>query len=152
MPDSIEEKIAALRRLDRASLCQLWKELFDQPPLFKLRRALLISILAYRIQEQSFGTLRSETRRRLRQIARALEMNPNAGIPSVAGIKPGSRLVRQWHGQTHVVNVEERGFEYKGCHYESLSEIARLITGTRWSGPLFFGLKAKVASKSRMAR
>jgi len=72
----------------------------------------------------------------------------NARISSVPGIKPGTRLVRQWRGQVHVVNVEEKDFEYKGALYQSLSEIARLITGTRWSGPLFFGLKGELNSRS----
>jgi hypothetical protein len=62
-------------------------------------------------------------------------------VSSSARIKPGTRLIRQWDGQTHQVTVAEEGFEYKGERYKSLSEIARLITGTRWSGPLFFGLK-----------
>jgi hypothetical protein len=63
-------------------------------------------------------------------------------------IKPGTRLVRQWKEQVHVVEVETEGFEYRGVRYESLSEIARLITGTRWSGPLFFGLKGNNAKHS----
>ena len=62
-------------------------------------------------------------------------------LADFARIKPGTRLIRQWDGQTHQVTVAEEGFEYKGERYKSLSEIARLITGTRWSGPLFFGLK-----------
>ena len=61
-------------------------------------------------------------------------------------LKPGTRLVRRWKGGNHVVTVEPTGFEYRGIHYESLSQIARLITGTRWSGPLFFGLRDKKTS------
>ena len=66
------------------------------------------------------------------------------------GIKPGTRLIRQWDGETHHVTVCEQGFEYKSERYRSLSEIARLITGTRWSGPLFFGLKQQPKDRSRL--
>ena len=108
----------------------------------------MIPILAYRIQEEAFGSLSAESRRRLRHLARLFAADPNARIPSVPGIKPGTRLVRQWRGKVHVVSVEEKGYEYKGTPYQSLSEIACLITGARWSGPLFFGLKGKRPSKS----
>jgi hypothetical protein len=67
-------------------------------------------------------------------------------IPSIPGLKPGTRLVRQWRDQVHLVNVEADGYEYQGARYQSLSEIARLITGTRWSGPLFFGIKIEQSS------
>ena len=67
-------------------------------------------------------------------------------------IKPGTRLVRQWKEQVHVVEVEAEGYEYRGARYENLSEIARLITGTRWSGPAFFGLKAKPSNASQEAQ
>ena len=111
----------------------------------------MIPILGYLIQEQAFGSLSAKNCMRLRQLAQAFEMNPNARIPPMSGIKAGTRIVRQWKEQVHVVNVEQEGFEYRGSHYESLSEIARLITGTRWSGPLFFGLK-QIPSKSQEAK
>jgi len=109
----------------------------------------LIRILAYRIQEQAFGSLGANSRSRLRQLARTFEADPDAMVPSVPVIKPGTRLVRQWQDQVHTVTVEEKGYEYKGCRYQSLSEIARLITGTRWSGPLFFGLKTQQIEKPK---
>jgi hypothetical protein len=153
MPDSsIAERLSSLPELGKATLCDLWKQLFKTSAPPKLRRDLMIPILAYRIQEQAFGSLSADSRRRLRHLARVFEADPNAGIPSVPGIKAGTRLVRQWRGQVHVVNVEEKDFEYKGARYQSLSEIARLITGTRWSGPLFFGLKAKPNSPSGRAQ
>ena len=112
----------------------------------------MIPILAYRMQEQAFGSLSADSRRRLRHLARVFAADPNARIPSVPGIKPGTRLVRQWQGQVHVVTVEEKGYEYEGTPYQSLSQIAGLITGTRWSGPLFFGLKGKEPAKSSDGR
>ena len=72
---------------------------------------------------------------------------PTPSVSTRPPIKPGTRLVRQWKEQVHVVEVETEGYEYKGTRYESLSEIARLITGTRWSGPLFFGLKDKQSNE-----
>lgn len=152
MPDPVSQQLDSLPQLSKASLYTLWKQLFKTAPPPQLRRDLMIPILGYRIQERAFGSLRADSRRRLRQLARMFEADPDAGIPSVPGIKPGTRLVRQWRGQVHVVNVEEKGFEYKGARYQSLSEIARLITGTHWSGPLFFGLKGKRNAKSGEAQ
>jgi hypothetical protein len=149
MPDSsITQRFSSLPQLGKAALCDLWKQLFKTSAPPELRRDLMIPILAYRIQEQAFGSLSADSRRQLRQLARVFEADPNAGIAPVSGIKPGTRLVREWKEQVHVVEVETEGYEYKGAHYESLSEIARLITGTRWSGPLFFGLKDKQSNES----
>jgi len=110
-------------------------------PPSNVRRDLLLKLFAYRIQEQTYGGLSAETRRRLSDLARKFEANPNAELSGAVGIKPGTRLIRDWRGQSHRVTVLENGFEYGGKRYSSLSEIARLITGTRWSGPLFFGLR-----------
>jgi hypothetical protein len=112
----------------------------------------MIPILAYRIQEQTFGPLTLESLRRLRQLARTFEADPRKAIPSGPRIKAGTRLVRQWRGEVHVVNVQAKDFEYKGSRYQSLSEIARLITGTRWSGPLFFGVKSNQTNRGREAK
>jgi hypothetical protein len=113
----------------------------------------MILILAYRLQEQAFGSLSSISRRRLRHLARAFEANLSGSISAIPAIKPGTRLVRQWRDQVHLVNVEASGYEYQGAKYQSLSEIARLITGTRWSGPLFFGLKGEHSnSKTKEAQ
>jgi hypothetical protein len=106
-----------------------------------MRKELLVRVIAYRLQEREFGALSEASCRRLRHLASALEANPNAEISTRPPIKPGTRLVRQWKDQVHVVEAEAKGYQYKGARYESLSEIARVITGTRWSGPLFFGLK-----------
>ena len=87
-------------------------------------------------------------------MARALERDPAAEISDAPSFKPGTRLIRQWQDRTHIVTVEENGYEYQGSRYQSLSEVARLVTGTRWSGPSFFGLKSipgktPVASRSK---
>jgi hypothetical protein len=150
MPDAINQRLATLPKLGKAALLDLWQELFNSPPPSQLRRRLMIPILAYRLQEQAFGPLSPKSRGRLDQLARVLRSNSKNAISSVPTLKTGTRLVRQWRDQVHLVNVEASGYEYQGARYQSLSEIARLITGTRWSGPLFFGLKnAPPSSQSK---
>jgi hypothetical protein len=141
MLDSTAERLASLPQLSKAALCSLWKQLFNSTPPPKLRRALMIPILTHRLQEQSFGSLRAATRSRLRQLSRAFERGTDSAIPASPQLRPGTRLVRQWRDQVHLVNVKTNGYEYQGARYQSLSEIARLITGTRWSGPVFFRIK-----------
>jgi hypothetical protein len=146
MPDPIAQRLTELSQLNKPSLCELWKELFQTPPPLRLRRRLIIQILAYRMQEQAFASLNPASRGRLRQLARALEADSKTTIPATRSLGPGTRLVRQWRDQVHLVNVEADGYEYQGARFQSLSEIARLITGTRWSGPLFFGIKSEQGS------
>jgi Protein of unknown function (DUF2924) len=145
MPDSLATRLDSLSRMSKGALCVLWNQLFQTAPPDKLRRHMMVRILAYKLQEQAFRGLSSGARQRLRQMARALDKDPGAEISAAPAFKPGTRLIRQWRDQTHVVTVKERGYEYQGSRYQSLSEVARLITGTRWSGPLFFGLKASPA-------
>jgi Protein of unknown function (DUF2924) len=147
MPVPIAERIAALPKLSRVALHDLWRQTFNASTPPKLRRDLMIRILAYRIQAQAFKPLSAAICGRLRQLARAFETDSNAAISPMPDIKPGTRLVRQWRDQVHLVNVEARSYEYQGVRYQSLSKIARLITGTRWSGPLFFGI-TKIDSTS----
>ena len=100
-------------------------------------------ILAYRIQEKAYGGLKPATQRRLSQLAESFE--DGAPPKEMERVKPGTRLLREWRGQTHEVIATERGFQYRGQLHPSLSEIARHITGTRWSGPVFFGLRSRAA-------
>jgi|SRR5581483_5981325 len=143
----VQNQLENLPKMSKAELLTLWQKLFKTTAPAKLRRELLVRILAYRIQEQAFGGLSNSVRRRLRQLAAALESNPCAALPNVRPIKPGTRLIRQWQGKTHQVTVGEGEYEYGGRRYGSLSEIARVITGTRWSGPLFFGLKGNASKQ-----
>jgi hypothetical protein len=150
MPDSsIAQRLASLPHLSKPALCELWLRLFKRESPPSMRKALMLQIVAYRLQEQEFGGLSDACCRRLRQLASAFEADPNAAVSTRPPIKPGVRLVRQWKEQVHVVEVETEGYAYQGACYKSLSEIARLITGTRWSGPLFFGLKAKQSNESQ---
>jgi hypothetical protein len=153
MPDPIAQRLAALLELSKTALYELWKQLFKASPPPKLRRDLMVPILAHRLQEQSFGLLKAGARTRLRQLSQAFERDSDSAIPSAPRIKPGTRLVRQWRDQVHLVNVGANFYEYQGARYKSLSEIARLITGTRWSGPVFFGIKnEQVGSKLKEAK
>jgi hypothetical protein len=135
-----------LPTLSKAALCDLWKQFFHSAPSSQLRRDLMIPILSYRIQEQAFGSLSARAQERLRQLSRAFEKGSDPTAARAPRIRPGTRLVRQWGDQVHLVNVQTDGYEYQGNRYRSLSEIARLITGTRWSGPLFFGIKRESAN------
>lgn len=148
----VKDRLALLPKMGRAELLALWSELYKQPPPPQLRRGLLIKFLAYRIQEQAYGGLSPATRKRLRELAHKFERDPNAEIAGAPRIKPGTRLIRDWGGKTYHVTVLDNGYEYAGQRYSSLSEIARLITGTRWSGPLFFGLKNNPGKERRDAQ
>jgi hypothetical protein len=130
------------------ALRTLWQQLFPNPPHPKMRRELMIPVLAYRIQEQAYGGLSQETLTKLRQLAREFERNPSA-LATMRRIKPGTRIIREWDGDAHEVTVVRDGYSYRGQQYESLSAIARKITGTRWSGPVFFGLKPRATQKMK---
>jgi hypothetical protein len=132
--------------MSKAKLCDLWKQFFHADPSSDLRRDLMIPILAYRTQEQALGMLGARARDRLRQLSLAFEKGNDSAVTGAPRIRPGTRLVRQWGDQVHLVSVQVNGYEYQGTRYRSLSEIARLITGTRWSGPLFFGIKNESTS------
>src|SRR5205823_9384167 len=106
-----------------------------------LSRELLIRAVAYRMQEVALGGLRPEPQRQLRQIAMELKHTGTAAKRFRPQLKPGTRLMREWQGRTYEVVVLDDGFSWQGTQYRSLSAIARKITGTAWSGPLFFGLR-----------
>ncbi|MFQ5741693.1 MAG: DUF2924 domain-containing protein [Acidobacteriota bacterium] len=145
--------LADLDALSGKALKEAWADAYGHPPPKRSGRSLLIASLAYRIQEQANGGPSPATRRRLTTIATALERDPTytplseLRITFELRIKPGTRLIRRWKGDVHQVTVLDHGLDYRGCHYRSLSEIAREITGTRWSGPLFFGLRKNGISK-----
>jgi hypothetical protein len=135
--------VAALKTTPMPDLKAQWRELFDaEPPPFN--RRYLESRLAYRIQELAYGGLKPETVKRLEALGEQLD-GGNTTTRRICGgdLKPiaGTRLIREWQGTEHVVTVTHDGFEWQGRPYQSLSAIARAITGTRWNGWVFFGLK-----------
>lgn len=141
MPTGIENRLLLLRKMGKAQLLELWKRLYGKAAAPRLRRELMVPFLAYRMQEIQHGGLKSSTRAELRRIARGLERNSSSELLVRPRIKAGTRMFRRWNGEMHEVFATESGYEYRGAGYTSLSAVARKITGTRWSGPAFFGLK-----------
>ena len=148
MTDPIPARLAALKTTPTPDLKQQWRELFEtEPPPFN--RQYLESRLAYRIQELTYGGLKPETIRRLEALGEQLDGGNVVTRRIRSNLKPmaGTRLIREYQGVEQVVTVLRNGFEWQGRPYQSLSAIARAITGTRWNGWVFFGLK----SNRRMA-
>lgn len=130
--------LARMRELSPEQLKAEWARRYDAPTP-NLTIELLRMGLAYKLQEQRQGGLTRATRTMLRNAATA-DVEPARPVPLPRKLTPGTRLVRDWHGVGHSVTVLERGFEYRGKTWKSLSAIAREITGTQWNGPKFFGL------------
>ena len=139
--DLSKEALLRLPELDIGELRQRWRGLYKAVAPPHLSRELLVRAVAYRMQELALGSLRPEPQRRLRQIAQDLKETGTARIRARREVKSGTRLMRQWHGCIYEVLVLDDGFSWQGAPYRSLSAVARKITGTAWSGPLFFGLK-----------
>jgi len=139
MTDSIAAQVAALPKTPTPELKQMWRDLFDkEPPGFS--RSYLISRLAYRIQDLAYGGLKPATRAKLDALADGLD--PKAARKRVInGPVVGTQLIREWRGVEQKVTVLADGFEWEGRRYKSLSAVARAITGTRWNGLTFFGVK-----------
>jgi len=140
--DTVLVRVAALKAMPTSKLKEQWQALFDTPPP-PYNRRFLESRLAYRIQELAYGWLKPETVRRLEQLGEQLD-GGNIAVRRMRGSdRPiaGTRLLREYQGVEHAVTVLAEGFEWQGRPYKSLSAIARAITGTRWNGLTFFGLK-----------
>ncbi len=144
MEQGFEHQLATLPSLSIGDLRAEWKRVFKRQPGKRTSRPLMQASLAYHIQEQRFGCLPGSIKRRLTKLEAQRQAGSSLHPSPAVHIKPGTRLVRSWKGDSHQVTVTEQGFEYAGNRYGNLSEIARLITGTRWSGPVFFGLKKPV--------
>jgi hypothetical protein len=149
MKSNISQQIVKLPSLSRQQLLDLWRKVYRRAAPSGIRRELIVPFLAYRMQEKVHGEPSRCSRAELRRIVRNLEKSGGSNESrSGPRIKSGTRLLRQWRGETHEVEVSKLGFEYRGTTYRSLSEIARNITGTRWSGPAFFGIKQRQISSS----
>jgi hypothetical protein len=162
--ETIETKVAALGDLTREELVTLWRKNFGAAPPKGVHKELLIRSAAFHLQQKHFGGLSGEAKRILkaamRKTAKTMAAGPKGRGPAVIDVSgltidpieappspverrpilPGARLIRDWNGDSYVVEVVEDGFLYAGSRYRSLSKIAREITGTNWSGPRFFGL------------
>ena len=141
-PEKLAQDLKDLGTRGDDELKDRWRNLYGTEPPRKIHRSLLIPAIAYRMQENALGALKPSARRHLLRVARnAADVRQSPGYPSLSP-KPGTVLVRDWGGVTHQAKVLEDGILFRSKRYKSLSEVVRIITGTRWSGPLFFGLKS----------
>jgi len=138
--EAVSYELDALPELTRPELIGHWKAAFGRLPPKAISRRLLEYSAAYVMQVNALGGLSPSVSRRLNQASGKREVAARSPTSLRQKLPAGTRLVRDWHGATHVVDVVESGYRYAGREYRSLSEIAREITGTRWSGPRFFGL------------
>jgi hypothetical protein len=150
---TVLRRLAELDTLSTQDLRAKWRTLYSHgPPRFK--RQFLIKHLAYRIQEIAYGGLENNTLRRMNELlddagydALGRKVHEPVRRARKNSIVPGAVIKREWHGEQHeVIALAGGGFEYRGMPYRSLSAVARAITGTRWSGPLFFGLRGEKAN------
>ncbi|GJD97886.1 DUF2924 domain-containing protein [Methylobacterium iners] len=146
--DRLSADLARLAMLDPAGLQRRWRMVFGRSAPEHLSRALMHRVLAYRLQVDRHGDLSPATTRlldRLRPDSPAEVLPP----PDQPGTKPGTLLVREWKGELHRVMVLDPGFAWQGTTYDSLSRVAQAITGTKWNGPRFFGLRERPSSAQR---
>lgn len=161
---ALRREIEGLPALDLAALRAHWRQRLRTTPPAALTRPLLMRLLAYKLQARAFGDLDPGTARLLDRLAREHARRRDAGerlprktpppVPPVSrerSLMPGTLLVRQHGGVQHRVVVLAEGYLWQGCQYPSLSEIARAITGTRWNGPRFFGLRASATAQGDSA-
>ena len=126
--------LEAIEAMDRAALTAAWSNFFETPVPKSLSQPFLRRFLAFEVQARRFGGLPKTFLKDLERQAAAAAQGKGRGI------EPGGRLLREWDGVTHTVEVTEGGYRWNGETYRSLSSVARAITGARWSGPRFFGL------------
>ena len=140
---AVEDELARLGIMPITQMRVRYRELFRTDPPKAFGPDLLRRSIAHRIQEKAYGGLAHRTQRLLNQMMKAYAAKPGGKIVLPRRIKPGSLLLREWKGKSHRVMVLADGFAYDGKTFGNLSEIAVLITGTRWNGPRFFGLRSK---------
>ena len=150
--DKLANELKELETHSDDELKERWRSLYGTKPPQKIHRSLLIAAVAHRMQENALGALNSSVRRHLMQAANnPATLRPSPHHPSLRP-RAGTVLVRDWGGVTHQAKVLEDGILFRGKRYKSLSEIARVITGSRWSGPLFFGLKSAANEQNHGTR
>ena len=151
---SLQDEIAHLRDLDLKGLRARWKGVFQRQPPLHLPRHLLFAVLSYRLQADELGDLAPDTVRLLKQMGSNSTNFDAARLTAEFDrrrieLKPGTILTRAWDGQLHRVMVVDAGFTWNGKTYDSLSRIACAITGSKWNGPRFFGLRDKVSAEAK---
>jgi hypothetical protein len=142
--EGLASELASLPSLEVEVLKQYWRRLYECDPPSHVSRTFLVRAVAYRMQEKALGGLKPQVRRMLARMGADAPGARAAASPAVSKLRAGTRLVRDWRGVTHHVVVLDAGVMFRGKGYRSLSEVARVITGSRWSGPRFFGLKGGI--------
>jgi hypothetical protein len=145
---TLATEIASLAEAILADLKSRWRVLYGTEPPPRISRDLLTRAVAYRIQEKALGGLKPSTRRLLAKVAAEASARRPIQMTPAPTLTPGTVLLRDWRGTQHQVIVREHGVEFQGKRYKSLSQVAHRITGSKWSGPLFFGLKAKAQDRA----
>jgi hypothetical protein len=140
-PVALAAEIAGLSQLGIDELRGRWKATFGNSPSLEIGRSFLIRAIAYRVQERACGGLSPATQRLLSEAIEEAGKGSSPKTPRVRRAQSGTILVREWQGKAHRVTMLDDGVSFNGKHYRSLSEVAREITGSRWSGPRFFGLR-----------
>jgi hypothetical protein len=146
--ETLKTEIARLRGLGLPELRAVWEQHYSAIAPKTLRRDILIRSVAWHIQAAAAGGLEPSTRKYLRQAAQGVRSGTVMRAFSAGRLKPGTKLIRVWQGKTHTVMALADGFEWQGSRYRSLSKIARTITGIRWNGLVFFGVKTRPAPKA----
>ncbi len=141
--EALAAEIAGLSKIGTDELRERWKAMFGKAPSQEIGRSFLARAIAYRLQERAYGGLKRSTRRLLARAAEEIAIG-SAKRPQTRIAQSGTILIREWQGNAHRVTMLDDGVLFKGKRYRSLSEVAREITGSRWSGPRFFGLRAPV--------
>ena len=144
--NSLSSELAAIAMMTYTELHLAWRRHYRAVPPKKMGRDILELGIAWKIQENKLGGLGAAVKRQIAELARTMEAKSDLAKPRAISLKPGARLLRTWEGVTHEVMVVDDGFIWLGKMWRSLSVIAREITGTRWSGPRFFGLKVHTDS------
>jgi hypothetical protein len=144
---AVEAELDRLPAMPITDLRKRYRELFRTEPPTAFGPDLLRRSIAHAIQEKAYGGLPPTTRRLLDQMVKAASAKPNGRLEMPRRIKPGSELVRTWNRKTYRITVMAEGFAYGGKTFASLSEIATAITGVRWNGPRFFGLRSRTAQE-----
>ena len=139
----ISREIASLFNMEVSELKDRWRSVYGTEPPARSSRKLLVSGIAYRMQERAFGGLKPSVRRLLERASGDTDSRRILRTRPVTRASTGTVLIRGWQGKSHHVTVLDRGVLYRKESYRSLSQVARVITGCRWSGPLFFGLRGR---------
>jgi hypothetical protein len=143
----LEGVIDDLHAQPREVLISRFRDLYRSEPPKQISRDLLLRALCFRLQQKAYGGHNATFKRRLRSMADELKRTGAIEAKGAQTVNPGTRLIREWQGTVHEVTVSDDGYVYRDQRYRSLSQIARAITGTRWSGPAFFGLNKTTAVK-----